>query len=126
MKTVIFICIAIFVLSCGTNKEQKSVAETKILYANYHSEIEGMVQIDLISSSNLMCSANIIQLSCDSYSAENLILSASNGKVTLKLLDEKSYYFTPYCNGKKVKLNVHYIENGEAKLLAEIEVKVSK
>lgn len=126
MKTIILICFAIFTLSCGTKKEHNSIAETKILYANYHSEIEGMVQIELISSSALKCSANIIQLSCDSYSAENLILSASNGKVTLKLLDEKSYYFTPYCNGKKVKLNIHYIENGEAKLLTEIEVKVSK
>lgn len=126
MKIVILICVAIFALSCGTKKVQNPKAGMKILYANYHSEIEGMVQIDLISGSTLMCSANIIQLSCDSYAAENLILSASNGKVTLKLLDEKSYYFTPYCNGKKVKLNVHYIENGEAKLLTEIEVKVTK
>ena len=124
-STYIFLSILLFT-SCGIKKESTSSSETKMLYTNYHSEIDGMLKIELVSGTSLLCTANIIQLSCDSHADENLILSASNGKVTLKLLDDKSYYFTPYCNGKQVKLNVHYIENGETKLLTEIEVKVSK
>jgi len=126
MKSIILFCLLLVIAACGTSKNKDTSATSKILYSKFHKEIDGKLEIELVSGTEVKCSANIIQLSCDSYADSTLRLSAANGKLTLKLLDEKSYYFTPYCNGKTVKLFVHSMENGEAKLLTKIHVKVAK
>lgn len=126
MKSTVIFCMLIVCWSCATSKNKDASTTSKILYSKIHQELDGKLEIELISGNEIKCSANTIQVSCDSYADSTLRLSASNGKLTLKLLDEKSYYFTPYCNGKPVKLFVHLMENGEAKLLTKINVKVAK
>jgi len=126
MKFSILFSVLLLVTSCATSKTTNSSETSKVLYSKVHKELDGKLEIELISGNEIQCSANIIQVSCDSFADSSLILSASNGKLTLKLLDEKSYYFTPYCNGKPVKLLVHLKENGETILLVKIPVKAVK
>jgi len=129
MKLIFFLSLLLFVSSCGTSKKttnSNDSNESKILYSAYHEEVDGKIEIILVSGKDIECSANIIQLSCDSFADEMIVLAAVNGKVTLKLLDEKSYYFTPSCNGKLVKLLIQYYDNKELKLLKSLNIKVSK
>lgn len=129
MKTIIAISIFLFLSACSNSKKVTSSEDSetsKILYSAYHEEVDGKIEIAVISGKDIKCTANILQISCDSFADEMIRLAAVNGEVTLKLLDEKSYYFTPLCNGKNVKLLIQYVDNDQVKLLKSLNIKVSK
>ncbi len=129
MKTIIAISIFLFLSACSNSKKVTSSEDSetsKILYSAYHEEVDGKIEIAVISGKDIKCTANILQISCDSFADEMIRLAAVNGEVTLKLLDEKSYYFTPLCNGKNVKLLIQYVDNNQVKLLKSLNIKVSK
>ena len=121
----LYIFLLIGITSCATSKNKSKAVDT-ILYHGYSSELNGDLDVILKNSSSVNCNANIIQVNCDEIDAKQLILKAMNGEVTLKLLDDKSYYFTPNCNDKKVKLSVFKKTDSEDKLIQVIDIRVSK
>lgn len=120
---LLFVSIALFV-SCGTTKNTSTENGTAILYSKHSEKLNGTLEVKLMSGTSIQCEANIIQLYSSTYDVKELSLRATNGITTLKLLDEKSYYFTPNCNGKKVELIVFHSKNGTDTYLATVKVKV--
>lgn len=129
MKAILLFSLLVFLSACSNSKKVTSSEDSetsKILYSAYHEEVDGKIEIAVISGKDIKCTANILQISCDSFADEMIRLAAVNGEVTLKLLDEKSYYFTPLCNGKNVKLLIQYVDNNQVKILKSLNIKVSK
>ena len=124
MKSLYFLLI-IVLSSCATVKKTATSKDT-VLFHGYSSELNSDLELILLNSSVVNCKANIIQINCDKIDSKELILKATNGEVTLKLLDEKSYYFTPNCNDKKVKLSVYKKGSPENMLIQTIDIRVSK
>lgn len=121
----LFLLILIGVSACSATKNRSNSPDT-ILFHGYSSELNGYIDVILLKSSEINCNANIIQVNCDKVDASQLILKATNGEITLKLLDEKSYYFTPNCNDKKVNLSIYQKTNSIDKLIQIIDIDVDK
>lgn len=120
----LYLILLIGITACGTSKNKADGTNT-VLYHGYSSELNGDLDVILIHSSKVNCTANIIQINCDEIDAKELILKAKNGEVTLKLLDEKSYYFTPNCNDKSVKLLVYKQGTPNDVLIQTVDIKVA-
>lgn len=120
----LYILILFIVVACGTSKNSTYDSDT-VLFHGYSSELNGDLDVILKHSSKVNCKANIIQINCDKIAPQELILKAKNGEVTLKLLDEKSYYFTPNCNDKSVKLLVYKKGEPNDVLIQTVDIKVA-
>lgn len=120
----LYLLLIIVVSACGTSKNNSKSANT-VLFHGYSEELNGYIDLILIKSSEINCTANIIQVHCDKIDASQLILTATNGEVTLKLLDDKSYYFTPNCNDKKVELIIRSTKDTTV-ILAKIVIHPKK
>lgn len=120
----LYLIILVGITACGTSKNSSNKIDT-VLYHGYSSELNDDLAVVLKSSAKVNCVANIIQINCAKISPKDLILKAKNGEVTLKLLDEKSYYFTPNCNEKSVKLLVYKKGESNDVLIQTIDIKVS-
>lgn len=120
MKVSQLLFLFLVLSACG-NSNKLNQTKDSVIYSKFSQELNGNLTITLLNDSDIRCSANIIQLSSSNYDIKDLQLTAVNGEVTLKLLDEKSYYFTPSCNNKKVELIVHPKNNG-SKIIAVIPI----
>lgn len=124
MKNIVILFALLILAGCGTSKNKTPENGTAILYSKHSEKLNGTLEVKLMSGKSIQCEANIIQLYSSTYDNKNLSLRATNGITTLKLLDEKSYYFTPNCNGKKVELLVFHSKNGTDTHLTTIRIKV--
>lgn len=125
MKFLSILIFLFIVISCGTSKKSSDSSDA-VLFHGYSSELNGDLDVLLKNSSKVNCAANIIQINCSQIAPQELILKAKNGEVTLKLLDEKSYYFTPNCNDKSVKLLVYKKGVPNDLLIQTVDIKVTK